>query len=154
VVLGAGGCRRDGRERHLCQGVAASGVATGRATVGGDPVSPRGARRFVADLLRGRRPRPFRAKDSDVAELRAAITLRTARPGEAVPREEFVTDLRERLAAELSEQGDGARVSSARSAVNSRRRRLVQAGSIAAAAAAVGAVVDHTVTARSPGAES
>jgi nitrite reductase/ring-hydroxylating ferredoxin subunit len=115
-------------------------------------MSARGTRRFIADLLRGRRPRSFRVEDADVAELRAAIALRAAAPGSAAPREEFVTDLQQRLAAELAAQHSGAelRPLPARSAVDSTRRRLVQAGSIAAAAAAVGAVVDHAVTARGP----
>lgn len=105
-------------------------------------MSARGARRFVADLLRGRRPRSFRADDADVAELRAAITLRAAQPGSAAPREEFVTELHRRLATEPTQDSQPRRGP----VVDSTRRRLVAAGSIAAAAAAVGAVADHTLS--------
>jgi cytochrome b6-f complex iron-sulfur subunit len=114
-------------------------------------VSPRGARRFVADLLRGRRPRSFRAQDTDVEQLRAAITLRSAQPGSGLPREQFVADLHQRLADQLAGKPtieDAEPVGSAR--VDSTRRRLVAASSIAAAAAAVGAVADHVLTTRIP----
>ncbi|HEX8935215.1 MAG TPA: Rieske (2Fe-2S) protein [Pseudonocardiaceae bacterium] len=114
-------------------------------------MSARGVRRFVADLLRGRRPRSFRAEDADVAELRAAITLQGARPDSAAPREEFVAGLHRRLAAELTGEETDREVRTApRSGpvVDGTRRRLVAASSIAVAAAAVGAVVDHVVTSR------
>lgn len=116
-------------------------------------MSARGTRRFVADLLRGRRPRSFRAKDADVGQLRAAIELRAARPGSAVPREEFVDDLHRRLAGEQINR-DIAPVPPAGPVVDDTRRRLVAATSIAAAAAAVGAAVgaatDHALTSRNP----
>lgn len=113
-------------------------------------MSARGARRFIADLLRGRRPRPFRADEADAGQLRAAITLRAGQPDSAVPREEFVTDLHRRLAAELARDPTPAPPARAqpRPAVDGTRRRLVQATSIAAAAAAVGAVTDHALTSR------
>jgi len=114
-------------------------------------VSPWGARRFVADLLRGRRPRSFRAQDADLDELRAAITLRAAQPGSGVPREEFVADLHQRLADQLTGKHpteDAEPVRSARPMVDTTRRRLVAASSLAAAAAAVGAVADHALTTR------
>ncbi|MGH3782358.1 MAG: Rieske (2Fe-2S) protein [Pseudonocardiaceae bacterium] len=110
-------------------------------------MSARGARRFVADLLRGRRPRPFRADDADAEQLRAAITLRAAQPGSAAPREEFITELHRRLAAEQTNQDSQPLP---RPVVDSTRRRLVAASSIAAAAAAAGAVADHTLTKGSP----
>jgi len=116
-------------------------------------VSARGARRFIADLLRGRRPRSFRAEHTDLGQLRAAITLRAARPGSAAPREEFVTDLHRRLAAELASEQTNQDIPvlpRGGSVVDGTRRRLVQATSIAAAAAAVGAVADHALTARTP----
>jgi cytochrome b6-f complex iron-sulfur subunit len=111
-------------------------------------MSERGVRRFVADLLRGRRPRRFRAEDDEIGELRAAIMLRAARPGSGAPREEFVTDLHRRLANELARQDQNAQPSSQPMPVG--RRRLVQAASVAAGAAAVGAGVDHLVTRTSP----
>jgi nitrite reductase/ring-hydroxylating ferredoxin subunit len=103
----------------------------------------------VADLLRGRRPRRFRVRDDEVDEIRTAITLRAARPGSGVPREEFVTDLHQRLAAELGRDEQGAAPSTSPPAVlGMGRRRLVQAASIAAGAAAVGAGADHLLTQR------
>ncbi len=113
-------------------------------------MSARGARRFVADLLRGRRPRSFHADDADAARLRAAITLRAAQPGSATPREEFVTDLHDRLAAALASHDTAGPQPVPRPEVNDTRRRLVAATSIAAAAAVAGAVVDHTVISRGP----
>ena len=116
-------------------------------------MSPRGARRFVADLLRGRRPRSFRAQDTDLDELRAAIMLRSAQPGSGVPREEFVTDLHQRLADQLAGKSTTALaepVRSPRPVVDGTRRRLVAASSIAASAAVVGAVADHVLTTRTP----
>ncbi|MBO0876742.1 MAG: Rieske (2Fe-2S) protein [Pseudonocardia sp.] len=103
-------------------------------------MSERNVRRYVADLLRGRRPRAFRAEDDDATQLRAAITLRAARPGASGPREEFVHDLHRRLAADLADDPAGP----ARR-VDRTRRRIVQTTSIAAAAAAVGAVGDHLI---------
>jgi cytochrome b6-f complex iron-sulfur subunit len=114
-------------------------------------VSTRSARRFVADLLRGRRPRSFRAEDADVGQLRAAITLRAGQPGSAAPREEFVTELHRRLAVELAREQtdqDVPPLAPPWPVVDATRRRLVAASSIAAAAAAVGAGVDHAVTSR------
>ena len=109
-------------------------------------MSARGTRRFIADLLHGRRPRPFRADDPDAAALRAAITLRSAQPGSAAPRADFVTYLHQRLAAELTGEATAAAQARPGRPVNSIRRRLVQATSIVAA----GAVVDHAVTNRVP----
>lgn len=108
------------------------------------------ARRFIADLLRGRRPRPFRADDADATQLRAAITLRSAQPGSAGPRAEFVDDLHRRLATELAGQPTQPGQTRREQPVSSTRRRFVQATSLAAAAAAVGAVVDHAVTRPGP----
>jgi hypothetical protein len=62
-------------------------------------VNGRGSRRFVEDLLRGKRPRRFPAEQTDIAELRTAIGLRAARPGSGSPRDEFVTDLHGQQAA-------------------------------------------------------
>ncbi|WP_028922988.1 ubiquinol-cytochrome c reductase iron-sulfur subunit [Pseudonocardia acaciae] len=97
----------------------------------------RNVRRYVADLLRGRRPRAFRPDDDEAADLRAAIALRAARPGAGTPREEFVNDLHRRLAGELGEP--------AARPVDRTRRRIVQTTSIAAAAAAIGAAADHMI---------
>ncbi|MEK6441844.1 QcrA and Rieske domain-containing protein [Pseudonocardia sp. T1-2H] len=102
----------------------------------------RGLGRYVEDLLRGRRPRRFRAEPSDIADLRTAIGLRAARPGSDVPREEFVADLHRRLAADLADVEPTRSV-----APLVGRRRMVAQGAAIAAAAAAGAVVDHTLTA-------
>ena len=56
-------------------------------------MTARDVRRFVEDLLRGRRTRAFRPDDEDAEQMRAAITLRAARPGGGAPSEEFVADL-------------------------------------------------------------
>ena len=95
---------------------------------------------FVEALLGNRRPRPFAAEPEDVDAMRAAIELRGAQPGAGLPRSEFVAELHRRLAEELAESrtaevGAGGRRLS---------RRGVLTGTAAAAAAAVlGAVVDH-----------
>ncbi len=105
----------------------------------------RASRRFVEDLLHGRRPRRFPAEEDDVPELRTAIGLRAARAGSGAPREEFVTDLHRRLTAELADTGPE---DSGPIRIGSTRRRFVQGAAVAAAAATVGVVVDHTVITR------
>jgi cytochrome b6-f complex iron-sulfur subunit len=97
-------------------------------------MNARGLRRYVDDLLRGRRPKPFRPDDFEAAQIRTAIDLQAARLGSDAPREEFLTDLRRRLAA----QADGA--SSQAVAKSGATRRNVIVGTSAAAAAAVVAV--------------
>jgi nitrite reductase/ring-hydroxylating ferredoxin subunit len=110
-------------------------------------MNTRRLRRYVEDLLRGRRPRPFPVDGDEAADLRTAITLRAARPGSGAPSEEFVTGLHRRLAADFASAGDG-QPSSARPAPT--RRRVVQVASATAAAAAVGAAggaaLDHALT--------
>ncbi|MGK3206382.1 ubiquinol-cytochrome c reductase iron-sulfur subunit [Amycolatopsis sp. MEPSY49] len=98
-------------------------------------MTTRGARRFVEDLLRRRRPRPFTAGPGDEAELRTAVLLRAARPGAGAASEEFVAGLHRKLAQEL---GDSAPAGN--------RRRFIQVSSAAAVAAAAGAGVEHLVT--------
>ena len=105
-------------------------------------MTARGARRFIEDLLTGRRPRAFPAEEADVQDLRTAITLRAARPGSGAPREEFVTDLHRRLAA--GQTGGDAAGGQVRT-IGGTRRRFVQGAAIAAAAAAVGVAVDRTL---------
>ena len=63
---------------------------------------------FLDALVAGRRPRPFQADPEDVEMLRVAIALRAARPGDAVPDENFVAELHQQLADNLnpSEQTD------------------------------------------------
>ncbi|WP_103355742.1 Rieske (2Fe-2S) protein [Amycolatopsis sp. CA-128772] len=100
-------------------------------------MSTRGVRRFVKDLLRRRRPRPFAAGPGDEAELRTAVLLRAARPGGAAASEEFVAGLHRRLAEELGEPAP---------APGGNRRRFIQVSSAAAVAAAAGAGVEYLVT--------
>jgi cytochrome b6-f complex iron-sulfur subunit len=97
-------------------------------------MNTRGLRRYVDDLLRGRRPKPFRPDDFEAAQIRTAIELQAARFGSDAPRQEFLTDLHRRLAAQLS----GA-VSQPSSASATTRRQVI-VGTSAAAAAAVAAV--------------
>jgi cytochrome b6-f complex iron-sulfur subunit len=102
----------------------------------------RGVTRFVEDLIRSRRPRRFRASPDDAEMVRAAITLRAARPDSEVPRDEFIAALRQRLAGEFDRPAPrrlGA------------RRRFLAAASVAAGAAAAGAGIDHVLTGRPSG---
>jgi cytochrome b6-f complex iron-sulfur subunit len=96
-------------------------------------MNTRAMRRYIDDLLRGRRPKAFRPDDFEAAQIRTAIDLQAARQDSDVPREEFLTDLHRRLAA----QHDGAERSVPKSHAN---RRNVIVGTSAAAAAAVAAV--------------
>lgn len=92
-----------------------------------------GLRRYVDDLLRGRRPKPFRPDEFEAAQIRTAIDLRAARLGGDAPREDFLVDLHNRLAAQMD--GDAAT-----SPKGSATRRQVIVGTSAAATAAVAAV--------------
>src|ERR1700739_4949722 len=102
-------------------------------------MSPRGLRTYLADLVRGRRPRPCRPDDFEAAQIRTAIDLQAAKPGADAPRPEFLADLQRRLADQHAE--------SEAAAPPSTTRRQVIVGTSAAAAAAVAAVsVDRLVT--------
>jgi cytochrome b6-f complex iron-sulfur subunit len=101
----------------------------------------RALRRYVEDLLRGRRPSGFAATEDDVAPLRTAITLRAARPGDDAPRTEFVDALQQRLAAELA---DPLPLRTAAWGLG-RRGLLAGGAAVAAASAAVGVFVDRTL---------
>jgi cytochrome b6-f complex iron-sulfur subunit len=96
-------------------------------------MNAQGLRRYVDDLLRGRRPKPFRPDDFEAAQIRTAIDLQAARLGSDAPRQEFLTDLRHRLAAQLDGATQPVRMVGA-------TRRHVIVGTSAAAAAAVAAV--------------
>ncbi|NMN97198.1 Rieske 2Fe-2S domain-containing protein [Antrihabitans stalactiti] len=102
----------------------------------------REVRRYVEDLLAGRRARSFRPDEAEAEEMRAAITLRAGRLGADTPSESFLTDLQQRLAAEIDDPSpDDAR----KTGPSTTRRTVLIGGSVAAAAAAVGAVVDNTI---------
>lgn len=107
----------------------------------------RGVRKYVDDLLAGRRPEFFPADDFDAAQIRAAIELRAARPDPVEPRPEFVDDLKSRIAQQLSD-GEAAVPAPARQGASATRRQVI-VGTAAAATAAVAAVsIDHVVTGR------
>src|SRR4051794_41940169 len=78
--------------------------------------------------------------------MKTAIELRAARLGSDAPREDFVSDLHRRLAAELSD--DTTPVDHPRWAP--RRREVVIGGSVAAASAAAGLVVGRNLLAPTP----
>jgi cytochrome b6-f complex iron-sulfur subunit len=101
----------------------------------------RGVRRFVEDLLHQRPTRKLDAGPDEDAELRTAIALRAARSGAGEPGEEFVAALHRRLATELDDSAP---------APASGRRRFVQAASIAAASAALGAGLTRALSSDSP----
>ncbi len=96
-------------------------------------MNTRALRRYIDDLLRGRRPKPFRPDDFEAAQIRTAIDLQAAREGSDAPGEEFLTGLHRRLAG----QQDGA---TPPAVTLSATRRTVIVGTSAAAAAAVAAV--------------
>src|ERR1700754_2584247 len=75
--------------------------------------------------------------------MKTAIELRAARLGSDAPREDFVSDLHRRLAAEMADEQPA--VSHPRWAP--RRRDVVIGGSVAAASAAVGVVVGRNLLA-------
>jgi hypothetical protein len=93
---------------------------------------------FIDALAGGRRPDPYHADPEDVEVLRAAIELRAARPGDAVPDEAFVAELYESLA-----QSSSAPVVSNVRPLRMRRSRAVLFG-VAASIALVGATFGAT----------
>ncbi|GAA4622874.1 Rieske (2Fe-2S) protein [Actinoallomurus vinaceus] len=96
----------------------------------------KGLRRYVEDLLKGRRPRSFPVEEADADALRLAIELRAARPGSDAPREEFVADLHRRLA-------EPDNVARAPMPVG---RRLVLGGALAGVGAVAGVTIDRAIT--------
>ncbi|MGB8405697.1 MAG: Rieske (2Fe-2S) protein [Mycobacterium sp.] len=99
-------------------------------------MNARGLRRYLDDLLRGRKPKSFDADDFDAAQLRMAIDLTAARPGADEPRPQFLADLHGRLATAL----DGTEEPAAKPSWIGANRRQVIVGTSAAATAAVAAV--------------
>jgi nitrite reductase/ring-hydroxylating ferredoxin subunit len=105
-------------------------------------VSDRTVRRFVERLLRGQSTEHARPDDFEAEQMKTAIELRAARLGSDSPREDFVTELHRRLAAEMAEEPvpDHPRWAP-------RRREVVIGGSVAAASAAAGLVVGRNLLA-------
>jgi nitrite reductase/ring-hydroxylating ferredoxin subunit len=81
----------------------------------------------------------FAATADDVPAMRATIELRAAQPGASFPRSEFVAELHHRLSEELTDPIPGEVASGGRRV----SRRTVLTGATGAAAAVLGAVVDH-----------
>jgi cytochrome b6-f complex iron-sulfur subunit len=96
-------------------------------------MNTRSLRRYIDDLLRGRRPKPFRPDDFEAAQIRTAIDLQASRQGSDAPSEEFLADLHRRLGAQHETARPPAPTLNA-------TRRTVIVGTSAAAAAAVAAV--------------
>jgi Rieske Fe-S protein len=103
-------------------------------------MNARGLRRYVDDLLRGRRPKPFQPDDFEAAQIRTAIELRAARRGDDAPRHEFLTDLHRRLAEQM--HGAPAQAPTKHSTT---RRQVIVGTSAAAAAAAAAVSIDRAV---------
>jgi cytochrome b6-f complex iron-sulfur subunit len=96
-------------------------------------MNTRSLRRYIDDLLRGRRPKPFRPDDFEAAQIRTAIDLQASRQGSDAPSDDFLADLHRRLAAQQDAAAPPAPTLNA-------TRRTVIVGTSAAAAAAVAAV--------------
>jgi len=96
---------------------------------------------FVDAILGNRRPRRFEPRAEDADAMRAAIELRASQPGATLPSPEFVADLHRRLADEFGDARAEATEPIGRPV--SRRRVLQGITAVAAAAAAVGVVVDR-----------
>jgi nitrite reductase/ring-hydroxylating ferredoxin subunit len=104
-------------------------------------MSDRNVRRFVEGLLRNESTERARPDDFEAEQMKTAIELRAARLGSDAPREDFVTDLHRKLAAEMADEAPP--VSHPRWAP--RRREVVIGGSVAAASAAAGLVVGRNL---------
>jgi hypothetical protein len=98
---------------------------------------------FIDALAAGRRPAPYRADPEDAEVLRAAITLRAARPGDAAPDDAFVAELYESLADENRADESPAQVESNVRPLRMRRSRAALIG-VAASIALVGATFAAT----------
>ncbi len=108
-------------------------------------MSNRTVRRFVEGLLRGQPTERARPDDFEAEQMKTAIELRATRLGSDAPREEFVTDLHRRLAAEMAEEHGP--VAQSRWAPRGTRRQVVIGTSVAAASAAAGLVVGRNLLA-------
>jgi cytochrome b6-f complex iron-sulfur subunit len=107
-------------------------------------MNDRNMRRYVDDLLGGRRPKPFNPDDFEATQIRTAIDLAAARPDSDTPRPEFLADLQKRLAAQMEEPADNV-TQLPQSPIGTTRRMVITATSAAAAAAVVAVAVDRLV---------
>lgn len=103
-------------------------------------MNARGLRRYVDDLLRGRRPKPFAPDDFEAAQIRTAIELRAAAQGGDEPRQEFLSELHGRLAEQMN-----ATPAPAPAKHSSTRRQVIVGTSAAAAAAAAAVSIDRAL---------
>jgi cytochrome b6-f complex iron-sulfur subunit len=103
-------------------------------------MNARGLRRYIDDLLGGRRPKPFQPDEFEAAQVRTAIELRAARPGGDAPRQEFLNDLHARLAEQMT-----GTPTEAVPKQNTTRRQVIVGTSAAAAAAVTALSVDRLV---------
>lgn len=108
-------------------------------------MNARGLRRYLDDLLRGRKPSGFKPDDFDAAQMRMAIDLQAARPGADEPRPEFLADLQSRLAAQFD--GDDAAATQP-SWLRANRRQVIVGTSAAASAAVAAVAVDRALVGR------
>jgi cytochrome b6-f complex iron-sulfur subunit len=99
-----------------------------------------GARRFVTRLLRQRRPGKLHVDPAQDSELRTAILLRSARMGADSVREDFVSSLHQRLAAELDDPPAPVPMP--------RRGMIVRLGATVAASVAAGVGLDRLLSSR------
>ncbi|BAY00109.1 hypothetical protein MSTE_04817 [Mycobacteroides stephanolepidis] len=108
-------------------------------------MNPRGLRHYIDDLLRGRRPKPFRPDDFEAAQIRTAIELRASRPGDDAPSQEFLASLQGRLAEQMGETPAPAEQKRWQAPT---RRTVLVSTSAAAAAAAVAVTTDRLINQR------
>jgi cytochrome b6-f complex iron-sulfur subunit len=106
-------------------------------------MNARGLRRYIDDLVAGRRPKPFQPNDFEAQQIRTAIDLQASRPGADVPRQEFLADLQSRLALQMG--GGSTPTAEARRSPMASRRQVVVGTSAAAAAAVTAVAVDRLV---------
>jgi cytochrome b6-f complex iron-sulfur subunit len=104
-------------------------------------MNTRGLRRYIDDLLNGRRPRQFDADGFEAAQIRTAIQLRAARTASDAPNEHFLTDLHRRLAAQMPR---GQETPNPLNGAHPTRRQVVVAASAAALAGGGGIVAGAT----------
>jgi nitrite reductase/ring-hydroxylating ferredoxin subunit len=105
-------------------------------------------RRYVRDLLRGRRPRSFRVDPDEAAQIAVAIDLRAARLGASAPDEYFLARLHHGLAAAADSLPLSAAAADPLRRRASRRQVVVAATTSAAAVVGVatGIALDRTLT--------
>jgi hypothetical protein len=96
---------------------------------------------FLDALAAGRRPRRFKARPDDVPLVRTAIDLRAARPGEAQPDGQFVSDLYQKLHDQMSAAGTSGGAFEARRV---RGRGKLALAAVAASAALIAGTVAVT----------